>query len=139
MTTVKPREKLFCDKSEKLRWSRSSDHTAHRKYSAEEAGDAGDDEWQTTGNAASERSAVDNEDGDDVDGDLYRAADERAQVDVHWASQVCGKQRQRKVDESTRKPERMHITSDAHTTPVHHRKTSGQCNLAKAASNFALL
>lgn len=85
--------------------------TEHRGYSAEEARDAGDDERQAAGNAATERSAIDHEDGDHVDRDLDRSAHERAQVDTHRAGQIRRKQRQRKVDERTGKPEFRHITS----------------------------
>ena len=90
--------------------------TQHCGDGAEEAGDAGDDERHAAGHTASERSAVDDEDGDHVDRDLDSSADERADVDAHGAGQISGKQRQSEVDERARKPELRHITNAAQRT-----------------------
>jgi len=72
---------------------------------AEEAGCAGDDERDAAGQSSSERSPLDDEDGDHVDRDLDGAAQERAQVDAHRVGQVSGKQRQREVHQRTREPD----------------------------------
>jgi len=95
---------------------------------AEKARDSGDNERHAAGHATSERPPVDHEDGDHVDGDLNRAAEERAQIDAHGAGQMSGEERQSEVDERACKPERRRITAVALYTVSQNRRHRNSCS-----------